>query len=200
MKYKNKYVRNNEEYLELRKIANCCFDLESNLPQQVFKTHFTKFFFEEFDWLLTEDFWNDIRKSKRSNESKLIFGVLSPDSDNYFYKHFGFYNWLVLDSKILSNEYLEILKVAPNNNLADAIYYNSNIVIIYPLSLEWAIWGDRRYGTCILGIDEINCIDNSFVDISSWKTYVQAKYWISLNLFKSINKQHILTLFKKNYV
>ncbi len=54
-----------------------------------------------------------------------------------------------------------MIESSPEESPADAIVFNSEVVVWLSPSMKWAIWGERSYGICIVGLSE---------EISSYKS------------------------------
>ena len=82
----------------------------------------------------------------------VIMGVLDPHPEEYYYKEFGYYNWLKLPCDLTGDQYMDVLEEYPQDSMADSIMHNSFVVVWFPPSKEWIIIGDRSYGINILAI------------------------------------------------
>lgn len=124
---------------------------QASLPNQVFQRDFSYFEFEEFDWSLSAEFWLCIQKlAIRSRDSTLLMAVLDPEPAGYFYKQFGYYSWADVPASISQDDYWNLLNVSPAGSPADSVLTNSEKIIWLPDSAEWAIWGERSSGVCVL--------------------------------------------------
>jgi hypothetical protein len=89
---------------------------------------------------------------------------LNPDPQNYFKKEFGYYNWANVPVSINGEEYWNLLNSHPPDSPADSMLFNSETIVWFPKSAKWAIWGERKYGICILGCD-------GFIPADTWHTF-----------------------------
>lgn len=107
--------------------------------------------FEEFDWLLSGEFWACAQKlANASKDDHLVFAVLEPEPVSYFLVEFGYYNWAILPATLSSDEYWEFLNTPHSENHAESILANAQVVVITVQSKDWAIWGERESGLCLL--------------------------------------------------
>ncbi|MBV6500828.1 MAG: hypothetical protein CJBNEKGG_03315 [Prosthecobacter sp.] len=121
------------------------------LPKVPFKAPLKANGFEEFDWILSGEFWSTLQDfATHSGDHELIFSVLEPDPVNYFKETFGYYNWAILPSSLSIDDYWDFLNNAPNNSPADSILANAQVVVITAPSKRWAVWGERASGLCVL--------------------------------------------------
>jgi len=96
-------------------------------------------------------FWASLRQMVEQSGGKGLFGVLDPDPIAYFHKEFGDCPFFELDSHRTEADYWDALARAPVDSPADAPLYNSEVVVWVPFSTDWAIWGQRSCGICVLG-------------------------------------------------
>lgn len=162
---------NDNEFDESFKLIKSVFEIHKNIPNQVFKKQFSSFMFEEFDWAMSADFWNSFLKPMGviSQDDRILMAVLDPDPLNYFYNEFGYYNFVKFPINISGNKYFEALEQGPKNSPADAMLFNSEVVVWVPLSAKWAIWGKRGSGVIKLAFsDEITKKEAADL-IKSWE-------------------------------
>lgn len=149
------FTKKEDEYKELMEKINQCFLLNEKLPNKVFKKPYNKFLCEESDLIRYDRFWENVKTlSNLSNDNNVIFGVLNPSPKSYYYHYFGYYSIAKLSVDIKNEEFSNLIEYAPENNEADSIFFNSNIIICIPLSKKWAIYADRDFEICILAFDE----------------------------------------------
>lgn len=123
-----------------------------SLPEQVFNDRFRQFLFEEFDWCMSSEFWPCLQELARAScDTIVMLAVLVPDPDNYFLKEFGYFNWADLPISMSASDYWGMLNAHPKDCPADSVLANSEKVVWLPHSGEWAIWGERSRGICVLG-------------------------------------------------
>ncbi|MGJ7913750.1 hypothetical protein [Neobacillus sp. LXY-1] len=158
MDWKSFFTKDVKEYIKLKKILEELFHLNKEIPDQVFQRGFNNYLFEQFDFIMSEEFWTTIRDlAEKSNDDFVVLAVLNPHPMDYYYKEFGYFNWLKLPIDISSVEFLNILNEGPPNYEADAIFINSFIIALFSPSKKWGIWADRNYEIAIIASDkEIN--------------------------------------------
>ncbi|MCG5026819.1 MULTISPECIES: hypothetical protein [Geobacillus] len=177
------FVREKREFYQLYRTVNDVFFLENRLPKQVFREPFRYFWFEEFDWTMDGDFWTVIQQlSKKMKDEYILTAVLDPHPVEYFYEEFGYYNWVKPPVHLTSDQYVNVLELGPKESPADAMLYNSYTVIWLPSSMKWAIWGDRNYGICILGLRDANHRVDAWPIVKTWRPMDQTVLsWVALN-------------------
>ncbi|MCP1461366.1 hypothetical protein J3D57_003336 [Bacillus amyloliquefaciens] len=85
----------------------------------------------------------------------ILMAVLTqPDDMNRFYEEFGYFNWLKIPLNITEDEYLSILTDYPKHSKNDSIMNIASRVVWASPTLKWAIYGERDFEICILGIDQ----------------------------------------------
>ncbi len=120
-----------------------------------------------------------------SQDTHVLVAVLDPNPINYFYPTFNYYNFIKFPINITGRNYWKALETGPKDSPADAILFNSEVVVWIPLSTMWAIWGERSYGICILAFAS-DRVRLSVSDITkTWKSAESA-----LDSFVSFNFQN----------
>jgi hypothetical protein len=195
------FVREKKEFNKLIGIASDTFYIENRLPEQVFREQFNYFLFEEFDWAMDKDFWCTIQQlSKETKDDYVLTAVLDPNPVEYFYKEFNYYNWMKLPVNLSPDEYLDVLELGPEESPADAVLYNSYTVIWLPPSMKWAIWGERSYGVCVLGLQDVNNSADLLPILKSWRSIDETVLsWVGLNFVNQQLPQEIADTFFLNY-
>ena|GEM_PF-3846443 len=113
------FIRTEEEFNKANEIICNVFNIKKNIPKQIFREEYVNFYCEEFDWALDqvekdEVFWDILRKiSAIAKDENIIMAVLAPHPKKYYYKNFGYYNWLKLPLDIEKEDYLEAVEMAP---------------------------------------------------------------------------------------
>ncbi|MGE3540687.1 MAG: hypothetical protein AB7N91_25015 [Candidatus Tectimicrobiota bacterium] len=154
------FVQSQEAFERSLSLLNIAFNPKKRIPEQVFRYPFAEFAFAEFDWVMSADFWKSLKKSHLNiDEELLLVAVLEPDPCRYFYEVFGYYNFFKLSLNSSSDDYWAALQEGPENSPADAMLYNSEVIVWVPESLKWAIWGERSVGVCAIGFDKLSIID-----------------------------------------
>ena len=195
-------IKEHKNFEKFLKLIERVIKVKKNLPEQVFNQQFSNYLFEEFDWSMTSDFWNEVLKelAVASSDKEIIIAVLDPDPIRYFYETFGEYNVLKLSTNISGQEYWNILKIGPENSEADAILFNSETVIWLPLSMKWAIWGNRSYGVCILAFSDKMLREQASFSTKGWRKADEAlKDFIAINFSDEIIPVNFKKIFLRNY-
>lgn len=121
------------------------------LPKVPFSQPFKVLGFEEFDWVMSGEFWSVLQNfASQSGDQELVFAVLDPDPVNYFKAAFGYYNWATLPIILSSNDYWNFLNSEPTESPADSMLGNAQVVVFTVPSKRWVIWGERESGLCVL--------------------------------------------------
>ncbi|MBB3909381.1 hypothetical protein [Anoxybacteroides rupiense] len=195
------FVREKKEFNKLIGMASNTFYIENRLPKQVFREQFNNFLFEEFDWTMDKDFWRTIQQlSRQTKDNYVLTAVLDPSPVEYFYKEFNYYNWMKLPVNLSPDEYLDVLELGPEESPADAVLYNSYTVIWLPPSMKWAIWGERSYGVCVLGLQDVNNSADLLPILKNWRSIDETVLsWVGLNFVNQQLPQEMADIFFLNY-
>lgn len=155
------FLENSDQFEFFRFAVENCLQIKASIPEKVFQNDFRYFYFEEFDWAMSANFWPYLQKlCQHSGDSSLLVSVLDPDPITYYKKEFGYYNWAVLPALASSDDYWALLNHFPEDSPADSLLANSEKVSWLPASRKWAVWGERRYATCILGYRKQEIFDS----------------------------------------
>lgn len=191
-------ISTNQDYKAALLLLNKVFWVKRRLPEQVFKVPFFGFICQDFDGTMSTNFWDILLQplGKNLNDSHILTAVLDPDPKRYFYHNFGYYNIFNLPINTTGAEYLKSLATGPSKSQADAVLYNSEVVVWVPNGGKWAIWGQRNYEVCILAFadEQAMALAKPFLN-KSWKFADNA-----LNSFvlKHVSKD-FLAYFMSNY-
>lgn len=191
-----------QQFNESKKMINAAFNTENELPEQVFSQSFKNFKFEEFDWAMDFEFWNTLKQlAFQTKDDFILVAVLDPNPIEYFYKEFKYYNWISLPIDLSVDEYYEILEYGPEESPADAILYNSRIVVWLSPSMTWAIWAEREYGICIVGFSDKDHLNNFFPLLTSWRSIDETVLsWIEANFKNEELFQKFIKSLHLNYL
>ncbi|MDG0875585.1 hypothetical protein L5D93_25445 [Paenibacillus thiaminolyticus] len=164
-------IRYRIQFEEVAALAEDMVLCDSRMPDQVFRDCFNKFRFEEFDWAMSADFWPFLQEiADKSHDPYIVMGVIEPSPTDYFCKEFGCYNWFQLPVNMSGGDYWSVLELAPGGSPADALLFNSDVVVWLSPSKKWAIWGERTHGLCVLATRTID----SFQVNHSWRSADEA--------------------------
>jgi hypothetical protein len=170
MEYKDLIIYNSNEFEKAHNLIKSVFNINQRLPEQVFNENFTNFTCEEVYFALSRNFWETLQQLARiSNDTHIIIALLDPDPVSYFFKEFGYYNWFKLPVTSTAEEYKQLLWLAPQDSSADAMIFNSEVVVWVPLSGKWAVWTERSCDICILGFADKDCVLLDASLIGRWR-------------------------------
>ncbi|EOQ04468.1 hypothetical protein [Bacillus cereus] len=201
MKLESLIIRNKEVFEVWNTKLNQMFFSDFSLPHQVFKKEYRHYMFGEFDFLMYDVGWEKIRRMAQiTNDSFVIMGVLDPHPQKYYYKEFGYYNWLKLPCDLKGTQYIDVLEAYPKDSLADSIMHNSSIIVWFPPSKEWIVVGDRDYGISILAIKDDSELKDNLTSFSAWRALNDdVLSWISLNFDDELLYKEFIENILKNY-
>jgi hypothetical protein len=152
------FLSRETEFESWRNLVAGVLNDETRLPESPFTKRFSRYSFEEFDWMLSADCWPVlVNLAKASGDTNILVAVLEPDPVRYFKTEFGVYNWAVLPMNVEKDAYWTFLNLAPGESPADSVLANSETVLWMPPSQKWVIWGERSSGLCVLA-SEINTV------------------------------------------
>lgn len=181
------FFKNKNKYKKMKKLIEETYFINKLLPNKIFKKTYNNFLCQEFDLIMCDEFWENIKKlSILSDDDKVIFGVLDP-SPEYFYKYFGYYSIVELSTDIENEKISNLIEYAPKNNEADSIFSNSTIIICFPLSKKWAIYADRDFEISILAFEE-DYIEPLKYFLSKWVSIEEAIDTFLYSLFEVMPK------------
>ena len=125
---------------------------DRRLPDLVLGAMYRHFRFIEFDSTSGGPFWPVLKGLMcLSEDDHVNLVVLEPDPIKYFFAQFQSYGALRFDLSTSSDDYYEALSTGPTVSPADALLYNSEVVVWFPDSLKWIIWGERSVGLAVVG-------------------------------------------------
>ena len=139
---------------ELQKIDRMV-DRSAALPDQVFLPRPVAFHIIDFDQVWSAEFFHDVQRlTKRAGDASFTFAVLRPDPDSYYHAEFGKFPLLRFSHADPAQRYINELHEDPGDSPADAIAYSSAVILVYPMSERWAIYGDRDLEIGILAVTD----------------------------------------------
>ena len=146
-----KFGIDSTEWAQVEQRLRSAVSLDRRLPELVFQSSYRDFQFVEFEITMADYFWPVLRNLMRASEDeRLSLVVLEPDPVHYFCAHFGRYGALRFDLRNTSDDYYDALAAEPEGSPADALLYNSRVVVWVPDSMQWAIWGERHAGVAVI--------------------------------------------------
>ncbi|WP_088000467.1 hypothetical protein [Bacillus pumilus] len=176
------FINSDNEFKKYKVMIEKVFYTKKHLPHRVFRENFNCFLFQEFDWALSDEVLTTIKKlSGLTQDKDFLTAVLKPDPVEYYFKEFGYYNWLRTSVEVSGEDYVNALWTSPEDSIADDIFTNSNIVVWLSNSLDWAIWGDRDLEICILATKSKKYSMQNLLSEDGWKPLNNnLKEWLEL--------------------
>lgn len=155
------FINEQKKYDILTKELSLMIQMGKQLPEQVFKPNFSIFFFSYFDQLFSKSFFNKLKKfTSLEIEDNFLLYVIDPSPKTYYWKHWKFYPIIEFSSKSTDDVYLELITKHPKSSPADAIAYNSNIILFFSLTAKWIIYADRDNEMCIIAFSNRETAEN----------------------------------------
>lgn len=91
------FIQNKEEFSRILNSIQKVFKLDSSLPENIFTDQFTNFKFNEFEWLMDDEFWEFTQKLNGiTGDNSITISVIDPDPIEYHYKNFKFFNTVII--------------------------------------------------------------------------------------------------------
>lgn len=201
MKPTNFFIKDIKEFQSANKNLRNIFNTNKELPHQVFNQRCDYYLFEEFYWGMCEEFWPTVQYlTKIFREKEVTVAVLDPHPTNYFYKEFGYFNYLQLPTSLSSEEYRKVLEIGPEDSPPDAPYYHSEKIVWFSSSKKWAIWGERSLDICVIGFNEAVLLDHLMKSPSKWSYLNEdVEDLIGLNFRNMTLPQDFKDSLSKNY-
>ncbi|MGR3779337.1 hypothetical protein ACT1UG_27655 [Bacillus paramycoides] len=202
MDLKSTFIKDLQEYRNLESIVNSIFYTDRQLPEQVFRKDFGNYVFEEFDLAMSDKFWDTIQiLARQSQDNYVLCAVLNPHPLEYYYKEFGYFNWVKLPLNLTADEYLDILNIEPESSPADSITTNSFTIVWLSPSMKWAIWGDRNDEVCVLAFKDQSNVSEILPQLRTWR-FVEDEAvsdWIGMGFRGFTIPKEIADALKNNY-
>lgn len=128
-------------------------DVTRRLPQLPFRQPYLLQGFDDMDWAMSAEFWQVLQDlAVFSNDNEVVIGVIDPDPETCFKKHYGYYNWASLSVAASNEDYWYLINHSPAASPADSILVNAEVVIITAPSKAWAVWCQRDTNLCLLAL------------------------------------------------
>lgn len=160
---------------ELQKIDRI-IDRNAALPDQVFVRRPVAFYIIDFDQLWLEEFFEDAQRlTNRAGDESFTLAVLRPDPDHYYHTEFGKFPLARFSDADTPQRYINELHRDPGGSPADAIACNSNVILVYPASARWSIYGDRDWEIAIIAVMDDAIEVNLRRDAQSLRLYTPAE-------------------------
>ena len=155
-----RFFTERDAFLKCQSAIDALIMREKHLPEQVFKKPLSLFLFISSDEIFhTASFFERIKSFLRQiGESQCFLAVIEPDPEDYFFRHFGKYSVVEMSVDDTDEDYLRIAQEDPGDSPADAIGFNSRVVLLFSDSRRWAIYADREFELGIVGVAEDNLL------------------------------------------
>lgn len=143
------------EFSALRGTLDRAMLSSGRMPAKVFRPAYGRFQFLEFDLFDSNEFWAMLQKlMERSQDDRVNLMVLDPDPEGYFYSHFGHFAAAEFSKDVSAERYRAVLATAPKLSAADALNSNTEVLVWFPPSLRWVVWGERSPEILVLGAEK----------------------------------------------
>lgn len=191
------HIRNIEDFYKYKELLSKVCNQDCDLPYQVFRKEFGYYLFNQFDDAMSD--WGTLQQlASVSKDEYIVTAVLDPKPMEYYFKEFGYFNWIKFPKNIESNEYWNALELGPENWPADSISNNSFTVVWFSPSMKWAIWGDRNYEVSILAFNNEEIFRSALPFLKSWRKFDETVIsWLEL-AFRELPVE-IVKILKANY-
>jgi hypothetical protein len=186
---------------EMRRIE-VLIDRSAALPDQVFRPTVAAYYVIDFDQLWSEEFFCDVqRMTARAGDASFTIAVMKPDPDDYYYASFGKFPLLQFTNEEAAGRYVTAIHEDPGESPADAIAYNSEVIIIYPPSGRWAIYGDRNLEIGIFAVMDEDLAASIHATTESVKLFTPTEAVAQLlpPVYRGIVPDEVKTLLVRNY-
>lgn len=87
---------------------------------------------------------------------------------NYFYKEFGYFNYLKFFVFLLSEEYRNVLEIGLEDYFVDVLYYYLEKIVWFFFFKKWVIWGEWSLDICVIGFNEFVLLDYLMKLLFKW--------------------------------
>jgi hypothetical protein len=125
--------------------------LSSRLPARVFRAGYRRFQFLEFDLFPNASFWTFLKRlMDTSHDEKVTLMAMEPDIENLRGNpgHIGIIEFPISISAQQYNDGLQSAPLPPG----DIFGFSAALVVFFPSSLRWIIWGERSPEIMVLAL------------------------------------------------
>ena len=156
MNLKNLFITDTADFESRRLEVDRLFYCNATLPDQVFREDFKFFAFANWEAMFGAGFWPVIQElAEVSDDDSVLIGVFDADPSTFWRKHFGHYGWANIPVSISTCEFSELLNEDPTEESPPGgLQLYGHKVILVPQSAKWAIWGERRWETWVVGFQD----------------------------------------------
>lgn len=203
MDYRSLFVNKKDDFEKIWALIENAIDVKKELPNQIFNTLFRDYALEEFDWALTSDFWSTLQKlTTLSGDSEVYMGILDSGSKNYFLNNFGYYNIASLPMSMTKYGYADFLRETvqiPPIPIHYSLLFSTEIVVWFPPSLKWFLWGERAYTILILAFADEGLKKAAASFTNAWIQMDDMLDIMSLNFKNDVIPKEFEEKFRENY-
>lgn len=159
------FIDDDKEFDDKKEKMLNVFQKGMMFENKLFKDNYSHFLCFEFDFIFTDVFYLGIQNFvKQLYDSSFIFYVLSPDSEDYFYKHFFKYNVADISLEYSYSDFLNFIHLDPGGSPADCMWANSETILFFSNSLLWGMACSKDWEIGIVGFSDEKTY-NIFIDI-----------------------------------
>lgn len=140
---------------------------QRRLPAQVFSDTSGTFLFFEFARAFGDGAWRLFaRLAREFCESVVRCRCVDPDAKLYYRANFGEAAQFAFAADGAVETYLAQMHSWPPQGIADAIAYRGDVVAWWGDSGQWACWGERESGICVLRVAALDRFRKELVVLS----------------------------------
>jgi|GEM_PF-1598963 len=139
MNFEEFFIKNKNEYIEMKETLSNIFMLNQSMPNQVFHREYNGFLFGEYHAMFQEEFWKSLQMfAQKAGDQYILLAEL----DNYYNERMERYEWAKIPVNLSYEDYLDILNAEPcEDGYIGLVHYSCKLVFTSP-SLQWGIWGE----------------------------------------------------------
>ncbi|MFB4212212.1 hypothetical protein ACE1TH_09940 [Shouchella sp. JSM 1781072] len=151
---KEYFINDKTVFEKQKKRITTFLDVREEFPNQILKLETSLYLFNEFEWVLSEDGWNSIKRLSEVSRDNTIYISMVDDWDyvDETFEKYGFYFMAKLPTSISGVKFEEIL-IEDIGKTNDSLMIVVNKAVIYPESLEWVIYVEREHELGVLAIN-----------------------------------------------
>jgi hypothetical protein len=119
------------------------------LPEYVFKRKYAHHLFCDAAYFASNEFWRGIKKlCVLSQDEEVLIAINDRDVMGNLYSN----NWIRITSDATVEEYESIMDHGPSGDSSDSAMFSFHVAWMGK-SGKWAIWGQREFGVCVVGLN-----------------------------------------------
>jgi hypothetical protein len=129
------------------------FFIDHRLPGQIFRNPSRTFLYFEFARAFDDGAWRLFaRVANEFRDSAIVCRAIEPDADDYYRTPFAETAQFSFEASEGPDRYIARMHTWPPQSTPDAIAYNCEVVAWTGTSAQWACWGERASGLCVLQV------------------------------------------------